>query len=48
MIIEGIFKTIRENKIQLQAIQFLVKHKPLYDHRLNLELAWPITGYMNQ
>jgi hypothetical protein len=47
MIIEGILKSIRENKIELQEIQILLNHKPLSDHRLNMEIPWPVAGYMN-
>jgi hypothetical protein len=47
MMIEGILKTIRENKIQLQSVQFLIGHKPWVDHRLNMQIAWPLTGYLN-
>jgi hypothetical protein len=47
ILIEGCLKTIRENKIELQDIQILLNHKPWTDHRLNMEIPWPITGYMN-
>lgn len=47
MLIEAILKTMRENKIDLQSIQFLIHHKPWTDHRLNMQIAWPITGYTN-
>ncbi len=47
MIIEGMLKTIRENKISIQSIQLLIRHQPLIDHRLNFSIPWPINGYMN-
>ncbi|MBI2344605.1 hypothetical protein HYV10_00845 [Candidatus Dependentiae bacterium] len=46
MLIEGMLKTIRENKIPLQAIQLLVQHRQIIDHRLNFSISWPITGYI--
>lgn len=46
MIIEGIMKTIRENKITVQSIQFLIHHKPWSDHRINMDILWPISGYI--
>jgi len=47
MLLEGCLKTIRENKIELQDIQILLNHKPWTDHRLNMEIPWPITGYVS-
>lgn len=46
MTIEGLLRTIRENKIQLQKINFLVHHKMLSDNQLDLTNAWPIEGFL--
>lgn len=45
MWIEGILKTMRENKIPVQAIRFLVQHKPLQDPHLDFNNPWPIIGF---
>lgn len=45
MFMQGMLKTIKENKISIQSIQLLIQHQPLIDHRLNLTIPWPITGY---
>lgn len=44
-LIEGLLKTIRENKIPLVSIHFLVHHKPLQDPHLSFDLPWPINGF---
>lgn len=46
MWIEGILKTIRENGIHIQQIQFLVHHQPLHDFHLDFSNPWPITGFL--
>ena len=46
MLIESIVKTLRENNIQLQSIQLLIRHTPWHDHRLNMEIPWPLSGYI--
>lgn len=48
MIIEGLLKTIRENKIPIQGIQFLVYHQPLCDPHLDYSKPWPIHGFINK
>lgn len=45
-LIEGLLKTIRENNIPLQTVQFLVDHQPLKDPHLNFSNPWPITGFL--
>lgn len=47
MLIEGMLKTIKENKIAIQSVQLLIQHKPINDHRLNLSIPWNINGYIN-
>jgi len=39
-IIESILKTIGENKIPIQSIRFLVRHKPLEDYHLDFSKSW--------
>ena len=46
--IEGLLKTIRENNIDLQAVQLLVHHKLLNDFHLDFSNPWPITGFFEQ
>lgn len=46
MLIEGMLKTVRENKINIQSVQLLIQHRPIIDHRLNFSTPWPITGYL--
>lgn len=48
MWIEGLLKTVRENKIPLQHIQFLVHHQALHDQHLDFSKPWPIQGFMNE
>ena len=47
MWIESLLKTIRENDIKIQGIQFLVHHKPLHDYHLDFSKPWPINGFIN-
>lgn len=42
MWIEGILKTIRENGIRIQSIQFLVHHKPIQDYHVDFSKPWHI------
>jgi hypothetical protein len=46
MFIEGIMRTLRENGIPIQQIQFLVHHAPLHDVHLDFSKAWPIQGFL--
>jgi hypothetical protein len=46
MWIEGLLKTVRENNIPVNAIRFLVHHKPLHDYHLDFSHSWPITGFL--
>lgn len=46
MIIEGLLKTIRENKISVQSIRFLIHHQPLNDDHLNFSTSWPLSGFL--
>lgn len=48
MMIHGFLKTIRENKIPVQSVRFLVHHQILIDDHLNFSVPWPITGYLQQ
>jgi len=45
MLIESMLKTITENGIRLQSIQFLVNHKPMHDAHLDYSHAWPVSGF---
>ncbi len=45
--IEGLLKTIRENNIKLQAVQFLAHHKPLNDYHLDFANPWPLEGFLS-
>ncbi len=47
MLVESLLKTIRENKINIQNIYFLVHHIPLNDYHLDFSQPWPITGYIS-
>jgi len=46
ILIESLFKTIRENGIAVQDVQLLVHHRPLVDQHLDFSMAWPIQGFM--
>ncbi|MGB8366732.1 MAG: hypothetical protein WCD44_00070 [Candidatus Babeliales bacterium] len=43
--IEGLLKTIRENDISLQEVQFLVQHEQMQDPHLDFSKPWPINGF---
>ena len=43
--IEGLLKTIRENKIDIKTVQLLVHHKVLHDYHLDFSNPWPIEGF---
>ncbi len=47
MIIEGLLKTLSENDISIQNVQFLVQHQPLTDYHLDFSLPWPAQGFLN-
>ena len=46
MIIEGLLKTLRQNNITINSIQFLTNHQPMQDDHLDFTIPWPIQGYM--
>lgn len=48
LFIEGLLKTIRENNITLQEIQFLVQHELLEDPHLDFSKSWPINGFLQE
>lgn len=48
MWVESLLKTIRDNGINLQSIQFLVHHQPLQDYHLDFSNPWPLTGFLTQ
>jgi len=48
MFIEGILKTLRENKITIPFIHFLVHHQPLQDTHLDFSHPWPLQGFVQQ
>ncbi|MBI2353085.1 hypothetical protein HYV11_02460 [Candidatus Dependentiae bacterium] len=47
MWIESLLKTVKENKIPIAALRLLVHHQPLLDDHLNFDIAWPISGFLN-
>jgi hypothetical protein len=46
MFIEGLLRTVRENKIVVQAIHFLIHHQPINDHHLDFSKSWPLVGFL--
>ncbi len=44
--LEGLLKTLRENKMPYKYVRFLVHHQPMYDPHIDLSYPWPITGFM--
>lgn len=48
MWIEGILKTLRENNVGIQQVQFLVHHQPLHDPHIDFSFAWPIKGFIQE
>ena len=46
MIIQGLLKTIHENKIPVQSVRFLIHHQTLIDDHLNFAISWPISGFL--
>ena len=46
MWMEGLLKTLRENKVALQGVRFLIHHTTLYDEHLDFSKEWPLTGFM--
>lgn len=46
MIIQGLLKTIHENKIAVQSVRFLIHHQTLIDDHLNFSISWPISGFI--
>lgn len=46
MCIEGLLKTLRENKITIPSVYFLVHHKLLVDYHLDFSQAWPLSGFL--
>lgn len=47
MWVEGLLKTIRENKIPLQSVTFLVHHQSLTDNHLDFSRPWPLQGFLD-
>ena len=47
MLLEGLLKTIRQNNVPMQHIQFLVHHQPLNDQHLDFSKPWPIHGFLS-
>jgi len=46
MWIEGLLKTIRENKLPVQSVRLLVHHQPLQDYHLDFSQSWPLSGFL--
>ena len=47
MIIQGLLKTLQENKIPVQSVRFLIHHQPLPDDHLNFSISWPLSGFID-
>ena len=47
MIIESLLKTLRESKIEINQIYFLVHHEVIEDAHLDFSNAWPINGFLS-
>ena len=47
MILESILKTLRENKIEITQVYFLVHHEIMEDHHLDFSNTWPTVVFLN-
>lgn len=47
MMIESILKTLRENKVAIQAVQFLTHQQPMHDAHLDFSHPWPLSGFLS-
>lgn len=47
MMIESILKSLRENNIKIQKVQFLTHHQPMQDIHLDFSNSWPTPGFNN-
>lgn len=47
MWVEGLLKTIKENKIPVNSVWLLVQHQLLKDHHLDFSNPWPINGFLS-
>lgn len=45
MVIQSLLKTLHDNGIVVQKVQFLVHHQPLHDTHLDFSRPWPASGY---
>ncbi len=45
MIIESMLKTLKEAKLNITNVKFLVHHQSMQDAHLNFDISWPITGF---
>jgi len=48
MLFESLLKTIRSSNLSISSIQLLVQHHPIQDPHLELELPWPVQGFIKQ
>jgi hypothetical protein len=46
LLLQGLFKTIKENGIDIQGINFLVQHQPMIDPHLDFSNPWPLNGFV--
>ncbi|MBP6892410.1 hypothetical protein KBB68_02405 [Candidatus Babeliales bacterium] len=46
MILESMLKTLRDAKLGIINVRFLVHHQPMLDHHFNFDISWPIAGYV--
>lgn len=45
MLLEGLFKTLRDNSTPIALVHILVHHQPLIDSHLDFTLGWPLNGF---
>lgn len=48
LIMQSLLKTLQENGITVQKVQFLVHHQPLRDTHLDFSKPWPASGYIQE
>lgn len=46
MILESMLKTLRDAKLGITNVRFLVHHQPMLDPHFNFDISWPVTGFI--
>ncbi len=46
LLLQSMFKTIKENGINLQGVHCLVQHQPMIDTHLDFSNPWPMSGFV--